>query len=98
MLGLRIRAAAAAAVLTLAAPLSVIAVSGPSQAAGPKHYASCTKLAKDFKHGVSKSKKAALRQVRDGYGMPAYSKKAKAVYWENHANLDRDDDGTACER
>lgn len=98
MLGLRVRAASAAAVLTLTAPLCAVAIANPAYAAGPKHYSSCTKLAKDFKHGVSKSKKAAQRQVRDGYGMPAYSKKAQGVYRVNHANLDRDDDGTACER
>ncbi|WP_297622687.1 excalibur calcium-binding domain-containing protein [Nocardioides sp.] len=25
------------------------------------------------------------------------AERARAVYWENHANLDRDHDGTACE-
>jgi hypothetical protein len=60
-------------------------------------YSNCTALHRDFKHGVARSKAAANRQVRDGYGRPAFGRHARDVYWANHANLDRDKDGTACE-
>ena len=30
-------------------------------------------------------------------GDPRTGQHAKDLYWENHKNLDRDDDGTACE-
>ena len=52
----------------------------------------------EFHHGVAKSRKAALRQVRAGYGMPAYGTLAQEVYARNYTRLDRDKDGTACER
>lgn len=74
-----------------------LAASAPAEAAA-KTYSSCAKLTKDFPHGVSRSKKAANKQVAAGYGKPASGKKAKKVYKKNKANLDRDDDGTACER
>ena len=47
---------------------------------------------------MAKSLAAARYQVRQGYGMPAYGKTAQAVYWANKSRLDRDGDGTACER
>ena len=47
---------------------------------------------------MAKSHTAAVRQVRSGYGMPAYGSLAQKVYWKNHSRLDRDKDGTACER
>ena len=77
-------------------PLAITMLSETAHAA-PKTYSSCDKLHKDFEHGVAKSKKAAKKEVADGYEMPAYSDRAKKVYWANHTNLDRDDDGTACE-
>lgn len=95
MRGLGIRAASVAAMLVMT-PVTVVTLSESAQAA-PKKYSSCAKLHKDFKHGVSKSKKAAQKQVKQGYGMPAYSERAQKVYWANHTNLDRDHDGTACE-
>ena len=95
MRGLGIRVASVAAMLAIT-PLTV-ATLGESAQTAPKKYASCAKLYKDFKHGVSKSKKAAQKQVSQGYGMPAYSERAQKVYWANHTNLDRDHDGTACE-
>lgn len=52
---------------------------------------------KVWPHGVAKSRTAAARAVRDGYSRPAYGPRARAVYWENHSRLDRDNDGTACE-
>ena len=39
----------------------------------------------------------AAKAVRDGYSRPATTQLAVQVYWTNHANLDRDKDGTACE-
>ena len=99
LLVMKIRAIGILVALVVAAPSAVIATAASAHAAGSgKYYSSCTKLAKDYKHGVSKSRKAALKQVRQGYGMPAYSKAAKSVYWTNHSRLDRDNDGTACER
>jgi hypothetical protein len=92
---LRVHAASIAA-LVLVCPVAVIALSESAQAA-PKTYSSCSKLHKDFKYGVAKSKKAAKRQVADGNAMPAYSDRAQKVYWANDKNLDRDHDGTACE-
>lgn len=77
-------------------PVTVMTLTESAQAA-PKTYSSCEKLHKDFKHGVAKSKRAAQRQVEEGNGMPAYSKRAQKVYGANKSNLDRDDDGTACE-
>jgi len=96
MRGVRVRAASIAAVLVVT-PLAVTNMSESAQAAAPKTYSSCDKLHKDFKHGVAKSKKAAKKQVADGYGLPAYGDRAQKVYWANHKNLDRHDDGTACE-
>ena len=88
-------------VRTLAVLVSVVAgvglaEVGPADAAQTS-YSSCAKLQKDFKHGVSKSKAAAQKQVRQGYGMPAYGTHAQKVYWANESRLDRDKDGTACE-
>src|SRR6478609_5265439 len=95
MRALRVRAASVVAVM-VATPMTVVAVSESAHAA-PKTYPSCTKLHKDFKDGVAKSKKAAKKQVSQGNAMPAYSDRAQKVYWANHTNLDRDHDGTACE-
>ncbi|WP_183407706.1 excalibur calcium-binding domain-containing protein [Nocardioides marmoriginsengisoli] len=91
------RAVASAFVAVLLAPAAVMATSAPASAAG-KYYASCAKLTKDFPHGVAKSAAAAQRQVNQGYGRPAYGAKAKKVYAKNKGRLDRDKDGTACER
>lgn len=90
----RIAAVAACAALLVPAGLAVTAVEASAAA---KYYSSCDDLHKDFKYGVAKSRRAAKKQVRDGYHRPAYGKKAKGVYRENHSRLDADDDGTACE-
>ena len=95
MRGLHVRAASVAAMLAVSC--SAVVTVSESASAAPKTYASCAKLHKDFKHGVAKSKKAAKKQVADGLSMPAYSDRAQKVYQANHANLDRDHDGTACE-
>ena len=74
----------AAAVLALP-PVVVGAIASPAHAASlGKYYSSCDKLHKDYKHGVAKSTKAANRAVRDGYGRPSTTKKAKGVYATNH--------------
>lgn len=91
----RITAGLAVAALATA-PLTVAATS--AEAARPvKHYGSCDALHRDYPHGVAKSVRAANKAVRDGYGRPSTSKKAKQIYANEHNNLDRDDDGTACE-
>jgi hypothetical protein len=87
---------AAAAVVGALSCLSLSAVVAPADAAGT-YYSSCAKLTKKYPHGVARSARAAAKQVRQGYGRPATTKKAKAVYKTNHKRLDRDDDGTACE-
>jgi hypothetical protein len=83
--------------LTLSAPVGV-ALTATSADAATLSYSSCSKLSVKFHHGVAKSHTAAARQVRQGYGMPAYGSLAQKVYWENYKRLDRDRDGTACER
>jgi hypothetical protein len=64
---------------------------------GSPYYGRCRTLHKDFKHGVARGRKAARKQVRDGYGRPAYDPHARQVYWVNDRMLDPDKDGTACE-
>ncbi len=76
------------------APLLVVA--SPADAA--MTYSSCAKLSKAFPNGVAKSKQAANKQVRQGNRRPASGKRAQKVYWQNYKRLDRDKDGTACER
>ena len=75
----------------------VMTTVAPADAAAKK-YDSCAKLTKDFPHGVARSNRAANKQVDQGYGKPARGNKAQNVYTKNKANLDRDKDGTACER
>lgn len=82
--------------LALTAPVGISAMTAPAQAGG-LYYSSCDNLHRDYTHGVAKSRRAANKQVRLGYGRPAFGPRAKRVYWENHTRLDRDDDGTACE-
>ncbi|KRA32386.1 MULTISPECIES: excalibur calcium-binding domain-containing protein [unclassified Nocardioides] len=90
------RFAAALAAVALSMPVTV-ALAPAADAAGT-YYSSCTKLAKVYPHGVAKSATAAARQVRAGYGRPSTTTRAKKVYWANYKRLDRDRDGTACER
>lgn len=93
----RIRAAVSATVLVVT-PLAVATTTTTAAHAAGTKYSNCTALARDFPHGVAKSAAAANKQVRAGYGRPATSKRAKAVYKANFRSLDRDKDGTACER
>jgi hypothetical protein len=83
--------------LAVAAPVSVAMTAGPAEAHS-LHYANCTALTRTYHHGVAKSHKAALKQVRAGYHLPAYGTRARKVYWANYKSMDRDRDGTACER
>jgi hypothetical protein len=63
----------------------------PAQAA--HHYRNCTALHRDWRHGVAKSKRAARREVNDGYGYPHVSRR---LYRANRT-LDANNDGVACE-
>jgi hypothetical protein len=85
------------AVLTSTAAVAALTLAVVPSASAQTSYDNCTALHHDFKHGVAKGPKAAAKQVRDGYGRPAYGPHARDVYWANHTNLDRDKDGTACE-
>ena len=76
---------------------SALTLATPQADAAGRYYSSCSALHNDFRHGVAKSYTAAMKQVRQGYGRPAYGDRAQSVYWTNHSRLDRDNDGTACE-
>ena len=56
------------------APLAVDATTAGDAAAAGRYYSDCDALHHDFEHGVAKSKKAAQRQVRAGYGLPSYGR------------------------
>jgi len=72
---------------------------GPLTAVVPTaKYRYCENLLKDWPNGVAENKAAANRAVREGFYRPASSAKARKVYRDHHSNLDRDDDGTACEQ
>ncbi|HEY6932821.1 MAG TPA: excalibur calcium-binding domain-containing protein [Marmoricola sp.] len=94
---MRTRVIGSVAALALAAPISLAIDAGSADAAS-LHYRNCTALSHRYHHGVAKSRKAALKQVRAGYHIPAYGSRARKVYWANYKSLDRDRDGTACER
>lgn len=79
-----------------AAALSAVLIA-PAQASSYS-FSNCTSLARVYHHGVAKSAAAASYQVRQGYGRPATTARAKKVYWANYRSMDRDHDGTACER
>ncbi|HWU20505.1 MAG TPA: excalibur calcium-binding domain-containing protein [Nocardioides sp.] len=85
-----------AVIAAAAVSISLVSVSGQADAA--TYYSSCANLTHIWPHGVAKSAAAAQRQVNQGYGRPASGPRARAVYWENYKRLDRDRDGTACER
>lgn len=94
---MRTRVVGPLAALALAAPVS-LAINVGSADAASLYYQNCTALAETYHHGVAKSRAAALKQVRAGYHIPAYGSRARKVYWTNYKRLDRDRDGTACER
>ncbi len=78
--------------------LPVVALSATDADAAGDTYRNCTALTRVFPHGVAKSATAAAKQVRAGYGRPSTTTRAKRVYWANYRSMDRDRDGTACER
>jgi hypothetical protein len=94
---MRTRLVGSVAALALAAPVS-IAINVGSADAASLTYKNCTALTKVYHHGVAKSRATALKQVKAGYHIPAYGSRARKVYWANYKSLDRDRDGTACER
>ena len=91
------RALAAGTLATLivtAVPSTILAGHGSADAKY-KHYANCTKLNKDYKHGVGKP--GAVDQVS------GHSKKVKNFYvseglYQANKGSDRDHDGIACEK
>lgn len=85
-------------IVTLAVSATVPFAAIAPASASTTYFTSCAKLNRVFPHGVAKSPAAAVLQVRDGYGRPATTRRAKQVYAANHSRLDRDNDGTACER
>lgn len=84
---------ASAAVLALA-PLAFVA---PSAEAAPHAFANCTAMHRKFHHGVARSNRAANYQVRQGYGRPKVSLRWYRLNSRSPHDLDRDNDGTACE-
>jgi hypothetical protein len=77
---------------TLAAGVGLIAA--PAVQATTK-FTNCTNLLKVYPHGISKSKAAADRAVRNGQHRPAVK---PTVYADSYKTLDRDDDGSMCEQ
>lgn len=85
--------AIASVILTLGVLIG-IAFPSTTATAAPKSYTSCAKLSKVYANGVAKSSTAARRQVRKGNARPA----VKLGVYKANLHLDRDKDGTACER
>jgi len=71
----------------------VLAISAPVPASAGHSYANCTAMHRDWPHGVAKSRRAARRELADGYGMPHVSRR---LYRANR-DLDANDDGVPCE-
>lgn len=94
---LKSKLVAAAALASFVAPAGIVVTATTADAA-TLYYSSCAKLSARWGHGVAKSYAAGTRQVRQGYGRPASGDLARKVYWKNQSRLDRDGDGTACER
>lgn len=92
------RLGTALAAVALTSTTLTVSVAASADAAQGRKFKNCTALTKVYPHGVAKGPKAAKKQVNRGYGRPAHGKKARAVYKRNKGNLDRDKDGTACER
>ena len=89
-----------AGILTIAAlALPVASTASPADAAAKYHYANCTKLHHDFKHGVGK-KHAKDHHSKSSSAVKNFKHSTKifkaAVAY--NADLDRDHDGIACEK
>jgi hypothetical protein len=80
--------------LALAAPAAVLGASGPAQPAA-KEYQNCTKLNKDYPHGVGKPN--ATDKVSGNTDPVRNFKRSKPLYNAN-SKSDRDKDGIACEK
>lgn len=78
--------------------VSLLALGTPRAEAANFYYSSCAKLTKVYKNGVAASNVAAAKQVKAGFARPATTDAARKVYSTNKSRLDRDSDGTACER
>jgi hypothetical protein len=73
--------------------ISLALASTPDLAQAVHAYSSCTAIHRDWAHGVAKSRRAANREVADGYGRPHVSRR---LYRAN-SDLDANGDGVACE-
>jgi hypothetical protein len=74
--------------------LGLVAVAPPASAATTR-FTSCEKLLKVYPQGISKSRVAANRAVRNGQQRPAVR---PVVYTNSYKTLDRDKDGSMCEQ
>jgi hypothetical protein len=91
----RLVAAASLAVLVgTAAPATILASSGHSNVKY-KHYANCTALNKDYKHGVGKP--GAVDHV-SGHTRKVKNFYVSAGLYKANKGSDRDGDGIACEK
>jgi hypothetical protein len=84
-----------AALIATAAPATILAQQAGKSDQQYKHYANCTKLNKDYPHGVGKP--GAVDHVS------GHSKKVKNFYvslglYNANKGSDRDHDGIACEK
>ena len=82
-----------AASIAIATALGLGLSIAPAQAATTR-FTSCTQMHKTYKYGISVSKKARARAVREGMYRPALRPR---VYADSYKTLDRDKDGTMCE-
>jgi hypothetical protein len=81
------------ALASIVVSLFVTAGLGTGVAQAAHHYANCTALHRDHRHGVAKSRRAARREVADGYGYPFVSLRL----YNANSDLDANHDGVACE-
>lgn len=93
-----VRTRAVRALPTALLAVCLVSLSTPSADAANFYYSSCAKLSKVYKNGVAASNVAAAKQVKAGFARPATTDAARKVYSTNKVRLDRDKDGTACER
>lgn len=72
-----------------------LAVTAPPASAATTKFTSCDQVLKVYPHGISKTKAAADRAVRNGQHRPAVR---PGVYEDSYKTLDRDKDGSMCEQ
>ncbi|MCW2769036.1 MAG: calcium-binding protein [Aeromicrobium sp.] len=73
--------------------LGLVSVATAAEAAPAKTYSNCTKLNKDYKHGVGRS---GAKDKTSGTPVKTFTRNTK-VYQLNKKS-DRDKDGIACEK